>query len=113
MTSRSWIRNLFARRNPLPIRKTPGLGHRPFVETLEDRIAPAGLQYTAIDTTPLALRLTGPDLQVVNTTSPSQVLASAALSDITSGVRIEGAGFDVNLTIDASVPLVGGGHGSG
>src|SRR5262245_25114234 len=81
------------------------------VEELEERIVPTGdLPYQAVDATPLTLRLLGADLQVVNTNNPSQVLASKPLLDITTGVHIDGAGFDVNLTIDASVPTtVGGG----
>ena len=41
-------------------------------------------------------------LQIVNAQSPNEILASQPLADTTS-VRIDGNGFDVNLTIDASV----------
>ena len=79
------------------------------VELLEERLAPAGgLLYEATTAAPLTLRLTGNTLEVVNTNT-SGVLASKALADITTGVRIEGDGFNVNLTIDDSVPVVPGG----
>src|SRR5262245_4867984 len=81
------------------------------VEQLEDRIAPVGdLVYQAIDATPLTLQLTTDEVvQIVNTNAPTTVLASKPLNEITEGVRIEGAGHDVRLTIDASVPEVTGG----
>ena len=108
MPLRSWIRKLFASPKCQPIRKAPRRGRLLGVEALEDRITPADLLYQAVGNTPLTLLLNGSDLQVVNTTLPSQVFASKALSAITTGVRIEGSGFNVNLTIDASVPKVGG-----
>ena len=37
------------------------------------------------------------------------VLDSRPLADIDAGVRIEGTGYDVNLTIDPSMPQVAGG----
>ena len=108
MTMRSWIRKLFAAPKCQTIRKAPRRGRSLGVETLEDRITPADLVYSAIDHTPLTLLLNGANLQVVNTAIPSQVFASKALSAITTGVFIDGSGFNVNLTIDASVPAVGG-----
>src|SRR5215207_8836037 len=80
------------------------------VESLEHRITPVGeLAFTAVDSTALTLRMTGNDLQIVKTATPSVVLAARPLGEITSGVRVEGAGFNVGLTIDATVPPVGGG----
>ena len=87
MTIHSWIRKLFSAPRSRPIRKARGRGQHLSFEVLEDRITPADLIYTAIDHTPLTLRLAGADLQVVNTTNPSQVLAFKALSEITTGVR--------------------------
>lgn len=46
--------------------------------------------------------------RVINTIT-SGVLASKALADITTGVRIEGNDFNVNLMIDDSVHVVAGG----
>src|SRR5262249_13812791 len=80
------------------------------MEVLEDRLCLAGdLSYQAVAAGALTLRLSGGDLQIVDTANGSVVHASKPLGDITSGVHIDGAGFDVNLTVDASVPLVGGG----
>src|SRR5215212_5167773 len=79
------------------------------LESLEQRLMLAGgLLYEAISPAPLTLRLSGNTFEVVNTTT-SGVLASKALADITTGVRIEGDGFNFNLTIDDSVPVVPGG----
>src|SRR5690349_552535 len=108
MTIHSWIRKLFFAPKPRTIRKARGRNRRLCVELLEDRITPADLTYTATGNTPLTLRLVGPTLEIINTTN-SSLLASKALAGVTTGVRIDGAGHDVNLTIDASVPQVPGG----
>lgn len=87
------------------------------LEELEARILLAGdvgddtreLLYTATSATPLTLRQVGTDLQVVNTTNPAVLFASKPLSEITIGIRLEGANFDVSLTIDASVTEIAGG----
>src|SRR5262245_2737741 len=104
----SWIRKLFSAPKQHTVRKTPARQHLT-LEILEERLAPAGnLLYTATDPAPLTLRLSGGTIEVANTTT-SGVLASKALADITSGVLIQGSSFNVNLTIDDSVPLVNGG----
>src|SRR5262245_5402156 len=102
-----WIRKLFSPRHRTirkalcPTRLAP--------ESLEERLAPAGnLFYEAVSPAPLTLRLSGNTVEVVNTNT-SGVLASKALSEISTGVLIEGDGFNVNLTIDDSVPVVAGG----
>ncbi|MCI0464745.1 MAG: hypothetical protein L0Z62_48090, partial [Gemmataceae bacterium] len=80
------------------------------VERLEDRLAPAGdLLFRATNATPLTLRVVGEDFQIVDSEAPFTVLASSPLAAITAGVRIEGADFDLHLTVDASVPQVRGG----
>src|SRR5262245_13715173 len=80
------------------------------LELLEDRITPTGdLWFQASGAEALTLRLSGEDLQIIDTGDPSQVRASRPLSAITTGVRIEGNGYDVGLTIDASLPQVPGG----
>src|SRR4051794_22832052 len=79
------------------------------LESLEARLMlTGGLLYEAISPAPLTLRLSGNTFEVVNTTT-SGVLASKALEGITTGVRIEGDGFNFDLTIDDSVPDVPGG----
>ena len=61
------------------------------LESLEDRIAPvADLLYKAVDATPLTLRLSGGALQVVSTATPSQVLASRDLGQISDGATVGG-----------------------
>ena len=81
MTMRTWIRRLFAAPIGRTIRKAR-LRNRLRIEILEDRIAPAALDYFAIDGTPLTLRLFGNAqlLQVVNSQTPDQVLASGAVA---------------------------------
>ena len=106
MSDNSWIRNLLS---PKPRTIREARGRRLAIENLEARITPADLVYSAVDHTSLTLRLDGPNLQVVDTTNPLQVFASKPLSEVVTGVRIDGAGFNANLTIDASVPQVGGG----
>src|SRR5262245_9750039 len=83
---------------------------RLLVELLEDRLAPASLEYLAADNTPLTLRLSEPNqlLQIVNTQAPTQVLASQPLAAIPA-VRIAGNGLDTQLTVDASVPALADG----
>src|SRR5262245_212542 len=104
----SWSRNLVSRPRRRTIRKA-AVRNPPAIEILEERLAPAGgLIYEAISAAPLTLRLSGGTLEIVNTTT-SGVLASKALADITTGVRIEGDGYNANLTIDDSVPAVPGG----
>ncbi|HEX5104260.1 MAG TPA: hypothetical protein VFV87_10640, partial [Pirellulaceae bacterium] len=78
-------------------------------EALEERQMLAGdLVYEADNAAPLTLRLSGGTVEIINSNT-SGVLASEALSDITTGVRIEGNEFDVRLTIDDSVPIIPGG----
>src|SRR5262245_2179445 len=102
MAVRSWIRSLFARRTPGTVRKA-----RPrqllTVETLEDRtLLDSSLSYQAVANTPLTLRQAGNELQVVDSTNNSVVLASELVANITGGVRIAGDHFDVALTVDAT-----------
>ncbi|HVK12614.1 MAG TPA: hypothetical protein VM597_27945, partial [Gemmataceae bacterium] len=106
MSENSWIRTLIS---PKPRTIQKARGRRLTIENLEARITPADLVYVAVDPTPLTLRVAGPNLQVINSTNPAEVFASKALSEVTTGARIEGAGFDVSLTIDATVPDVAGG----
>src|SRR3954468_24023463 len=106
MSMLPWIRRLFTPRSKrVPIQ-------RPFykrlrVEELEDRIAPAALNYKATDGTPLTLQLFGTAqlLQIVNSQTPTKVLASQSLANTTS-VQIDANGFNVQLTVDTSVPQV-------
>ena len=60
------------------------------IETLEARItpAPAALTYTSPGASSLTLKLSGPDLQIVN--GSNTIVASRALTD-TTGVVITGA----------------------
>ncbi len=105
----SLSRKLASARKRRGIRKDP-TRKRLTLEFLEDRRMMAGnLDYQAVASTPLTLRLASDDLQVVDSNNPSIVLASELLSDITGGVHIEGNSFDVNLTIDVTVPPVPGG----
>ena len=104
---RSLIQNNKSRKSARRQAPRPGL----LLERLEDRLAPAGteLLYAATDGTPLTLRLANGNLQLVPTANPSaQPLAQQALS-LTSDVLVKGAGYDVRLTIDTSVPAVSGG----
>ena len=80
------------------------------IQRLEDRtLLSAAMLFQAIDATPLTLQVAETELQVVDTNSPETVLASAVLSELTAGVTIAGNGYDVDLTIDVSVPAVSGG----
>jgi hypothetical protein len=108
MNSRARNRKLSSDRKRRTIRKARA--RRRFdIENLEERLVLAGqLLYEAITEAPLTLQLSGGTVEVVNTIT-SGVLASKALADITTGVRIEAAGFNIDLTIDDSVPLVAGG----
>ena len=110
MASHSWARKLFTAPKPRPFRNARNLERPLALETLEERVTPADLVYTATAVSPAALTLllAGPDLQIVNAAVPTQVLASKALTTITTGVRIDGAGFNLNLAVDAGVPQVGG-----
>ena len=82
-----------------------------YLERLEERLAPAAgsLSFRAVDATPLLLRLSDGQVQIVNEDAPSQILASAAVGSITAGVQVEGDGQGVSLTIDASLPALPGG----
>src|SRR5262249_32984497 len=84
---------------------------RLILERLEERLAPAAgqLLYPATRSMALLLRAAGSDIQVVYADSPSTVLASRSLLEITDGIRIVGNGYNVNLTIDLGVPRVRGG----
>jgi hypothetical protein len=75
------------------------------LESLEDRLLLSTLAYNAVDSTPLTLLLAGNQLEVVQTANPSTVLASNKLNQ-TSAVQIGANGFNVSLTIDASVPTI-------
>src|SRR5262249_47200545 len=94
-----------------PLSAYRGSTRRLSLEQLENRLAPsaASLVYAAADDTPLTLLKHGGDIQVVETEAPTVVLASRALADIAGGVRVEGNGHDLTLTIDASLPQVPGG----
>jgi len=96
-------------RKPTPSSPFRSWGRWVHLEQLEDRLVPAPFIYPAVGTTPLTLRQSGADIQIVNTLTPSQVLASQALAAIDAGVRVEGNGHDVPLTIDPSMPQVPGG----
>ncbi|NLX96068.1 MAG: hypothetical protein GXY83_07820, partial [Rhodopirellula sp.] len=80
------------------------------MELLEDRFLLAGnLLFQATGPGTVMLRLSGGDVQIVDTATAATVLASKPLGEITEGVRIEGNTFDVYLTIDASTPPIPGG----
>src|SRR5262249_52895660 len=81
------------------------------LELLEERLAPAAgeLLYQATGSMALLLRASGSNIQVVYADSPSTVLASRSLFEITDGIHIVGNGFNVGLTIDVGVPQVRGG----
>jgi hypothetical protein len=80
------------------------------VESLENRILlSGGSWFQAMGPASLTLRVTGKDLQLVDTDDPSQVRASTPLGEIFAGVRIDSNGFNVRLKVDASVPKVPGG----
>jgi hypothetical protein len=64
--------------------------------------------YRATDPSPLTLRLASGDLQVVSTTNASIVLAPKPVSEIAGVDRIDGAGYDADLTIEASLPQFAG-----
>ena len=64
----------------------------------------SGLVYQAVNATPLTLLLAGNNLEVVQTAHPNTVLASNRLNQTTTGVLVQANGFNVNLTIDASLP---------
>src|SRR5262245_23286622 len=84
---------------------------RVLIEHLEDRLMldSRSLLYQAADARPLLLQLSGDRAEIVNADSPSEIIVSRPLRDISSGVRIDGAGYDVRLTIDRSVPQIPGG----
>ncbi|MFO0939982.1 MAG: hypothetical protein U0930_04380 [Pirellulales bacterium] len=81
------------------------------VEHLEGRLLmdASGLLYRATNDTPITLLVRSGQLEVVETAFPTQVFASSPLATLTQGAVIEGNGFDLRLTIDQSVPDVGGG----
>ena len=80
------------------------------IEQLEDRRLLAGsFLYQATASGDLLLRLADGDVQVVDGSTPPTVLAFKPLSEITTGVRIEGTTCNLNLTIDASLPAITGG----
>ena len=74
-------------RKPTPSSPFRSWGRWVHLEQLEDRLVPAPFIYPAVGTTPLTLRQSGADIQIVNTLTPSQVLASQALAAIDAGVR--------------------------
>ena len=81
-------------------------------EPLEDRtLLAASLIFSADVNTPrnLTLALSGTDVQIVDSSDSSNVLASESLVNLTSGVQISGSGYDINLTIDSSLPIIPGG----
>lgn len=83
-------------------------GRKLTAELLESRRLLTGdLFFQATGSGDLLLQLSGDTLQVVDTSST--VLASKSLDEITEGVLIEGNAYDVQLTIDASVPIITGG----
>jgi hypothetical protein len=107
--SRATGKSADPRRSNRPRRKT-WRSIRLHREQREDRITPAGgLLHQALDDTPLLLRRSGTDLQIVKADEPSVLLAARALGDITEGVTVAGNGHSVALTVDASVPPVSGG----
>lgn len=100
----SWLRGLMPDAGRLLGTIRRERSHRPHLETLESRITPTGqLQYHAADATPLTLRLVGDQLQIVDSNDPFHLLATQALAD-TGHVLIAGDGYDVDLTIDDSMP---------
>jgi hypothetical protein len=101
-------------RKPLRIRRKTGASRQRAalsLERLEDRIVlnADSLFFQALDSTPLTLRQSGVEIQIVKTQAPFEVLTSRPMAEISAGVRVEGNGHDVSLTIDASVPPVVGG----
>ena len=104
----SWIRTLLLSSTQPANPKKPTQKRLRF-DSLEERIAPAGgLTYAAISPAPLTVRLSGNTVEVINTVT-SGVLASKALVEIDAGVKIDGNGFNVTLTVDDSLPLIAGG----
>jgi hypothetical protein len=79
MTMRSWIRNLFARRTPRTIRKTPDR-LRLNLEALEDRLAPS--VSASLTGSQLAVVLSAPDDQALIT--PSGANLSISGTDLTA-----------------------------
>jgi len=104
---RQWVQSLF-RKVGRSAREGRQKGDKLNLESLEARVVPATLAYTAGDSTPLQLQVSGGQLQLVNTNDPSKVFAAITL-DSSSAATISGKGFDVALTIDASVPTLSGG----
>ena len=103
MNPRSNVRTLFGRKSVRKSNKATGRKH-PFLENLEDRVLLASLVYQAVDSTPLTLLQSGNKIEVVKTANPNSVLASTNLNQITGGVLVGANGFNVSLTIDASLP---------
>src|SRR4051812_25233092 len=85
------------------------LHRRLFLEALEDRRTPAALTYTAPRDGAVTLLLRESKLQIVDTAEPSHVLATRSLQEINAGVIVSGRGYNLDLTIDASVPKMRGG----
>ena len=104
MKPRSNIRSLFGRRKTRSSRMVAGR-KCPVLENLEHRLLLSTLTYNAVNNTPVTLLLAGNQLEVVETASPSTVLASNRLNQTTAS-RSEGTAFNVSLTIDASVPTI-------
>ena len=83
-------------------------GRKLTTELLEDRrLLAADLLFQATGPGDLFLRLSDSDLQIVD--ASSTVLVAKPLSEITEGIQIDGNSYDVQLTIDASVPTIAGG----
>lgn len=99
---RKWLRESSLRRE--------SARRRVALEGLEDRrLLTGGLLFQATESLAVTLRLAGEVVEIVDTGHPSAVRASMPAADITSGVQVFGNGFDVDLTLDASLPAIAGG----
>src|SRR5262249_10080795 len=90
MTSRSWIRRLFAR-TPRIVGKAPAR-FRPCLETLEDRLAPAVLTVnsTADNTTDTSVLTLREAIAIVNTSPDLKSLSDAIQKQISGALHADG-----------------------
>jgi hypothetical protein len=128
MTTRSWIRRLFAR-TPRSVRNNL-TGYRPRLETLEDRLAPATLTVNSTadnttDTSVLTLREaiaivnTSPDLSSLSTQIQNQISGTlhAGMSDtivfdhtkVTAPITLGGTQLELSLPGSTAVITIDGG----
>ena len=104
MKPRSNVRSLFGRQRARKSDKVTGR-KRPVLENLEDRLLLSSLVYQAVDATPLTLLLAGNRTRGRPDRTPKHgACVQSDLNQTTTGVLIEANGFNVSLTIDASLP---------